>query len=269
MTKKGHRGMTTEQASIKKIAGHLTEHDFAGLIDGEVNKGNQQAKKDVVDARHGTHSVKSGKKWQMFLYARSRLASNTILQTIGNVAPLMVKCIDAFPDNFDIYQKDKVSYKTSLQKPMKALRDELRKPDIRKAFFSKAVFNASEVDYLTIKDSQDTFHIFPSAVVIDELCKLRVENSRKTNDVRTMDAQKVVFKDESTIGEIEMRNDSPQHFKEVKFWINAIKFLNLLKEAMGDNYEKRDGWSDKEKGLVKKDGLVVYGKAIKTFKPVI
>ncbi len=56
-----------------------------------------------------------------------------------------------------------------------------------------------------------------------------------------------------TIGEIEMRNDSEVHYREVKFWMDREKTLNLLK--------------DKIKSAKKKsDRILTYGKATNRFK---
>jgi len=53
--------------------------------------------------------------------------------------------------------------------------------------------------------------------------KISVENS-KARQKGQIDDQKVVFKvDKRTIGEIEMRNDSDVHYREVKFWLNKDK----------------------------------------------
>ncbi|MGQ9534055.1 MAG: hypothetical protein ACUVTF_02320, partial [bacterium] len=42
--------------------------------------------------------------------------------------------------------------------------------------------------------------------------------------------QKVVFKvDGKTHGEIEMRNDSDVHYREIKFWLDKNLTCNLLK----------------------------------------
>jgi len=46
------------------------------------------------------------------------------------------------------------------------------------------------------------------------------DNSQARNNTQISN-QKVVFKvDNKTYGEIEMRNDSEIHYREVKFWLN-------------------------------------------------
>lgn len=265
MARHKHKGMTSENAALKKIGGHIVEYDFAELIGGEVNKGDQKSKKDVIDKNHRTHSVKNGKKWQIFLYGRNRLEKNTILQTIGNVAKLLVDCIDSFPPKFEDFVKDKKLYRTKLQKPMHLLCNELQNETVRKSFFEKSMFEGSQVDYLTIKDLQqeDVFHIFPREKIVEILNRFAVKNSQKQKGrPETMDAQKVIFKHPTsankppvTIGEIEMRTDSVQHHREVKLWLDAKKFMAVLQNEFA--------------GEVKNRGKInVYGAARKTFKPI-
>jgi hypothetical protein len=57
---------------------------------------------------------------------------------------------------------------------------------------------------------------------------LKVENSKARTNLQ-LDDQKVVFKFAGkTIGEIEMRNDSDIHYREVKFWLGKSQTLDLL-----------------------------------------
>ena len=90
------RAMTSEAASIKKKTGHINEQVFAELIDGYVISG--QRKTDVMDRQGNCYSVKGAKWWQIFMYARSRFVTNTEFLEIGNVANLIIDCLDAFPE---------------------------------------------------------------------------------------------------------------------------------------------------------------------------
>lgn len=246
------RAMTSEAASLVKIGGHIAESDFATLIGGDVNKGNQQDKKDVIDKQHRTHSVKTGRYWQIFLYRQSRLETNTILKGIGNIASKMVACIDVFPESRDDYRRDRDIYKTRLQEPMKALCAELQNENHRRAFYDKAMFNGGEVNYLSAySDSQ--WHIFPSKFVVDVLTSLEITTSKKIREGQ-YDAQKVLIKGKTNVGEIEIRTDSNQHYKEIKFRIDGHnKLLPLLIEKAGDDVS-----GQKE--------IRIYGTARKTFK---
>ncbi|MEW6481441.1 MAG: hypothetical protein AB1397_00275, partial [bacterium] len=79
-----------------------------------------------------------------------------------------------------------------------------------------------------------------------------VENS-KARRITQMPNQKVIFKiNQRTCGEIEMRNDSEVHYREIKFWLSKIHIVNLLFEKIVPIKQH----SNK---------ILVYGKAIKKF----
>lgn len=85
--------------------------------------------------------------------------------------------------------------------------------------------------------------------------KISVENS-KTRQLGQIDDQKVVFKvDKRTIGEIEMRNDSDVHYREVKFWLNKDKTFKILQE----NIQNRS---------LLKENVFIYGESIKKLKKI-
>ena len=245
--------MSSEQASAKKRAGHKLEREFAELIDGEVNAGAQTDKKDVIDKQHRTHSVKGGAWWQIFLYGRSRLEKNSIFQGLGNLASLMIDCIDAFPKEREEYLNNKHRYKTKLQQPMQMLAEELQDGNIKQAFFSKALFNAGEVNYLSVwRKADQTFNIFSNEDVVNILTThLQVTNSKARTPTQ-YDAQKVLLRVNKNAGEIEIRTDSDIHYRQIKCRFNAKLITGLLI----DNYESN---------LVKQ-GLLTYGKAIKSFR---
>ena len=131
------KAMTTEHARRVKLEGHKRELVFAKLIQGEVNKGTQTDKKDVIDKEHRAHSVKGGEWWQVFLYGKHRFVTNTIFQNIGNIANLMIDCIDTFPEYRNDYEGNKDKYKTQLQFPMRKLADEFNDETVKEAFFLK------------------------------------------------------------------------------------------------------------------------------------
>lgn len=228
--------MTTTQASEKKKVGHINERHFAEIIGGEVVKGTH--KNDVIDKQGNNHSVKGGQYWQIFLYRKSRLLTNTEFQDIGRVANLMVTCLDVFPQNRKNYESDKVHFKTLLRAPMRDLYEEIRKPNIFPELLSKAIFNGKEVDYLSIltpcmsnslSASEKRYHIFTRDDVVSLLSThLEVSNSRaiKKGD---MPEQKVIFRYAGrNVGEIEIRNESDKHYKEMKWRFEACGIFALL-----------------------------------------
>lgn len=235
------KGMSSQAAAMKKIAGHVNEHDFVALIGGVLNLDSPSLKKDILDKRGRTYSVKSGKKWQIFLYSRKRLETNTVLQGIGKVAPLMVACIASLPETREKREANPTAAKLALQAPMRKLATELRQKNILKAFMIKAAFEAGQVDFWAILDpsidqtraspKEKEFHVFDAKEVVNELCRnLQVRNSEKRGRGQT-DAQKVVFRDDKQLGEIELRTD-PQNWGRMKFWLDAGRTFNLLKHRI-------------------------------------
>lgn len=241
----GYKGMDSEDASLKKIAGHVNEEDYAKLIGGEVNKSGQTKKTDVLDSKHGTHSVKSGKKWQIFLFSRSRLDSNTILAGLGNISSLLLNCIDALPQDRAQREANRSFSKLALQEPMRALASELKNPKLLRAFLQKAAFDADKVDYLAIlpasfdqteaKITDKRFYVFDAEEVVNSIFrKITVTNSKRGGKGQ-VDAQKVVFRYEFdsgkcfNIGEIEIRTDI-SNYRRAKMWFDAKRILTLLQE---------------------------------------
>lgn len=230
--------MTPEQASLKKISGHVNEYDFAELIGGAVNLGSPTDKKDVIDQQHRSHSVKGGTWWQIFLYAKSRLLTNTIFRGLGNIAELMIQCIDAFPEDLSDYSADKQFAKIRLQEPMRLLKQEIEKPDIFPALLEKSLFNGGEVNYLSILPhnlpndlpiGEKHFHVFSQRDVVNLLSThLEIQNSKARNR-RQMDDQKVVFRfNNRNLGEIEIRTDSDTHYKRIKWRFKSPAIFEIL-----------------------------------------
>lgn len=261
---KKKRAMSSELARQKKVSGHLNETHFAGLINGEVNKGDPKTKKDVIDKQHRSHSVKGGDWWQGFLYKRSRFLENTIFQGLGEIASIAIECLDVFPDSREEYQSRKIEIKYCLQKPMRALLEELKNEKILKAVLEKSLFEGGEVNYLSCylgqaKDSLDTktFHVFHKDDLINSLIQyVYPENSKARNKNQTDDL-KVVFKSRlhknSNMAEIEVRTDE-SHYRTLRFRLNAKKTFEIVKNDLGEG-----------KKLVPQ--VLFYGKARKTFNP--
>lgn len=250
------RAMTTESARRVKLAGHQAEREFVDIIGGQIYPGSR--KKDVIDEQGNIHSVKSGdKKWQIFLYRKKRFE-----ESIGFLgARLFVDCIDTFPEERKDYLNDKAKYKLNLQPKMRALKDFLDSTNPiflhsnKLVFLQEAIFHSSEVDYLAIKEG-NLFHIFDAGEVIKIIDTSTVVANSKAVQGDQMDDQKVIFKlfeKDITIGEIEMRNDSEIHYREVKFWMDREKTFNLLKNEI-------------KPARKKSERVIAYGKAISRFK---
>lgn len=231
------KAMSSEQASDVKRYGHVNERDFAKLIGGQV-VGKKIDKKDVEDRQGNNHSVKGGEWWQIFLYSRDRFVTNTEFQSMGNVAELMITCLDAFPEDRSDYESDKIPAKLRLQKPMRELCAEIRKPDIFPELLSKGIFNNDEVAYLSIltpclsnklPPNQKRFHIFSQNEVVDIFSSQLEVNNSKARKKGEMDDQKVVFRyGDKNIGEIEVRTDSKTHYREMKWRFQACGVFPML-----------------------------------------
>ncbi|CEG12995.1 hypothetical protein MSIBF_A3060004 [groundwater metagenome] len=248
------RAMTSEQASYVKRQGHSDTKEFAkliGLSDEYLN--DPKAKKDVIDKSGDSYSVKSGKKkWQIFLYGKKRFENDYSFRAMNGMGQILLKCTKCFPDKRSEYLKNKQFYKNKLQLPMTALCGKLKDTNRIIAFIDKGVFNSGEVNYLAIKH-ENKFHVFWSRDVVDVLSKnFVVENSHARNNTQISN-QKIVFKvDNKTYGEIEMRNDSEVHYREVKFWLNNPFIFKLLLRNIKEVKEYQDR-------------ILVYGNAIKKF----
>ncbi len=77
------------------------------------------------------------------------------------------------------------------------------------------------------------FTSFGEKDVVETLSEAYEVDTSKARQKGHFDHQKVVFKVRNlTHGEIEMRNDSEVHYREVKFWLSKKLTLALLKEKM-------------------------------------
>lgn len=245
------RASSSDQARSKRQEGHDNAKLFALLL-GLPNdyQNDLKAKKDVIDPSGDAHSLKSGqKKWQIFLYSEGRFDEFRVMNGIGEI---LINCINSFPLSYDEYVINKNKAKQLLRPHMVELAQKLSDKRRLKAFIEKSMFNGGEVNYLTILDDSK-FHVFHHKDVCDVMSEqLTVTNSQARKLGETPE-QKVVFKYQGvTLGEVEMRNDSPKHYREIRFNMMKPKAMKLLFE----NISAKSDFSD---------AIVVYGQAIKKF----
>lgn len=251
---KRSRASTSDNARKYRQQGYDDAMEFALLIGLTTDyKNDPQAKKDVIDPSGDAHSVKGGiKKWQVFLYGKGRFQRDLAFLVMNGVGQLLLDCIEAFPPIFQEYQRDKISAKTRLQIPMRKLAEKLQDNSRLRAFMYQSLFRGGEVNYLTVKNNNE-FHVFSNEDVVRVLGEnLTVGNSRQRQEGQ-MDAQKVVFKYKGkTLGELEMRNDSLIHYREIRFNMIIPKVVGLLFEKIPP---------------VKKynDKVIIYGRAVRKF----
>jgi hypothetical protein len=265
----GHRGSTSAQASEYKLKGHADELIFSNLIGGKVKTDATTGKADVIGPDEKVYTVKGGQiKWQIFLYGYERFKTDKEFQNLNGIGKLILECLDSFPVQYRNYELDKnlckeilkshslshpklgalkdidklkqiipneniyFNSKLKLKIATKKLRDQLAKDDNLKLFLNKSIFNSSEVDRIAIKKGS-VFLVFEKEDVLKILSKnLLIENSvsgnRKTD--LNIDGQKVIMKTTVNIIEIEIRNDSDKHYRQVRFNMNKVKALQLLEE---------------------------------------
>ncbi len=255
--------MSSAHASEVKTAGHKNEVDFATLIGGNVQQGSHTDKKDVIDRQHRSHSVKAGTWWQIFLYGRERLRTDAIFQGLGQVADIMIDCLDAFPTDRSDYLRDKVSAKQRLQPKMRRLLAEMQDPKIFRAFLDKALFDGGSAQYLSVFPgpaktliANKHFHIFNKDDVVDALISDVTLQNSKARRSGEMDDLKVTLRSallNRNIGEIEVRTDSDIHYREMKFRVNAKSVMLILTNEIRESF-------------LLHPQLTTYGRAVRTLR---
>lgn len=248
------RALTTEGARAVRQKGYDDALEFALAIGLSSDyKNDAQAKKDVIDPSGDAHSVKGGvKKWQVFLYGLGRFESDHAFVVMNGVGALLAECINAFPPTYAQYRRNKIAAKERLRIPMVKLAEKLKERPRLKAFLNKSLFNGGEVNYLTVKQD-GVFHVFLNKDVIDALGdNLEVCNSRAIS-AGQMPEQKVLLRyNGKNLGELEMRNDSEIHYREVRFNMIKPKAMEVLFEKIP---------------MTKKfnDKVLIYGNAPRRF----
>jgi hypothetical protein len=256
MSKK--KAMTSEKARDVRKKGHEDAHEFAELLGiGKEYKSDPKAKKDVIDSEGYSYSVKSGeKKWQIFLYSEKRFEQDSTFKGMNGIGSLLLECIRSFPESRDEYIKNKEEYKRKLQEPMRKLCEKLKDKRVLESFIEKSIFNSGEVNFLVIKE-KGIFHVFWNEDVVKILSNNYVVENSKARTENQLDDQKVVFKVENkTHGEIEMRNDSEIHYREVKFWLSKKLTFNLITSKI-----------DQSKHI--NDKIIAYGKAVNKLSKIL
>ena len=123
---------------------------------------------------------------------------------------------------------------------MRNLAEKLQNRTRLRAFLNKSIFNGGEVNYLTVKHD-DLFHVFYYQDVIKamsenfEVCNSRVISAGQIPE------QKVLFRYEGkNLGELEMRNDSHAHYREIRFNMIKPKVMLFLFEKIPLNKKYND-----------------------------
>lgn len=263
----GFRGSSSAQASEYKLQGHADEQLFCDLIQGFVKTDNKTGKADVIGPDQKIYSVKgANKKWQIFLYGYDRFKKDKDFQDLNGVGDLLLASLDCFPVDYDLYLRDKVicknilndycnknpqekavknldtlklmlpvnnfyfSSKLNLELNTDKLISKLSDSSILRRFLDKAIFNMAEVDRIAIKKGKK-FLIFEKPDVLDIFVENFIIEKSKAGNRRTdlnIAGQKVLMKNDTNIVELEIRNDSPIHYRQVRFNMLREKALDLL-----------------------------------------
>lgn len=284
MTINRRRAPDSDISRQKKLGGHKNESVYAALIGGSTIGGT--GKGDVKDRSGLLHSVKSGKKWQVFLYRYDRIEKSKYLSVLKS-------CLDAFTTDYDRYVSDRtkciemkeflveeegreavsrmpndfvkrklgpneyVNAKERLAEATLGVCRKLLDKDFLTQFLAEALFNGPEVTYLAVKDGA-CFRVFSRTDVLRLLAdELSPANSRAGHvpEDYNVDGQKVLLRyskgdKAKNLVEIEIRNDSEQHYREVRFNMYSKDFLALL---LGENAALES--------VKFRDGVILYGKA--------
>lgn len=268
MTINRRRAPSSIISSKKKLSGHKKEEIYAELIGGVVIKGTQKG--DVRDKNGNLHSVKSGKKWQIFLYSYSRIASSAYLS-------ILKPCLEAFPQNYPHYLADRIecigykeryvatkgkeeakklsnnyiskilepnSYidsKNKLKEKTFFAHEILKDKNYLKSFLEEAIFDNEEVIYLAVLDStykkDGRFKVFHRQDVLDILSEKlspSVSGAGRVAEDYNVPGQKVLLRYKKPDGkyknivEIEIRNDSARHYRQIRFNMYSKDTLYLL-----------------------------------------
>lgn len=284
------RAPSSEVSSEKKLSGHSREASYASLIGGATLGGT--IKGDVVDKQGNLHSVKSGKKWQVFLYRQNTISSSRFLK-------ILQPCLDAFTSDAARYFEDRekciafkedyirihgrnkakilpnesvslhlgsnayVASKERLALTTKAVCEALRDANFLRSFLGEAMFNNEEVSYLAVQDStyrrDFKFKVFTRDDVLDILTRNLypavsraglVPEDYNVGGQKTLLQYSVGRNRDKNIVEIEIRNDSEQHYREVRFNMYSKDTLHLLLGGLSAHPYRE---------LC--DGVLLYGRA--------
>lgn len=248
------RASSSDEARRYRQQGHDDALLFALAIGlDEDYKNDAKAKKDVIDPSGDSHSVKSGeKKWQIFLYGLNRFETDAFFRVMNGMGDLLMNCIKAFPNTYDEYVLNKAEAKEKLRPHMVELAEKLQDKHRLRAFIGKSMFNGGEVNYLTVYH-QNKFHVFWGKEVEHVMAEnLEVANSQ-ARQAGQFPEQKVIFKFEGTnLAELEMRNDSVVHYREIRFNMYKPKAMKLLFSKIEPKKEYNES-------------VFLYGEAIKHF----
>ena len=284
------RAPSSSTSSEKKLGGHSREEAFADHINGLVIKGTQKA--DVKDQLGNHYSVKSGKKWQIFLYSYNRISTSNHLKILQH-------CLDCFTDDTESYFKDRIkciaykenyvqkygkektkhlsnsiveeelglneyiSSKNKLREKTALVRDTLKDPATLRSFLDEAIFNCNEVSFWAIKDTtyncDSIFKVFAREDVLDIFCnEIFIETSKagKVPEDFNVDGQKTLLRYTKGGRSKNIGEIEVRNDSEIKY--KLVRFNMYSKDVLELLLSKRNNLSSARLGL----NVIAFGKAI-------
>jgi len=294
MTINRRRAPSSSISSEKKLGGHSREEIFAGHIGGSVITGIQKA--DVKDKSGNLYSVKSGKKWQLFLYSFKRISKSEHLKVLQDCLESFtsdtkkyfedrVRCIEYKENYVRTHGKEKtkqlsnscieealgyneyVNSKKNLKEKTKVVREALNDPVVLRSFLKEAIFNNDEVSMLAIKDTtyknDNLFKIFAREDVLDILCKeLFVDVSKAGNvpEDYNVDGQKTLLKYLKNGKSKNIGEIEVRNDSEIKY--KSMRFNMYSEDALRLLLSKRNNFRSTRIGL----NVIVFEKAIEIMR---
>ena len=265
------RAPKSEVSRKKKLDGHAGEREYAESIGGEVVPG--VGKGDVKDCQGVLHSVKSGKKWQLFLYNEDRIRAS---KSLG----LLTLCLESFAWGSAEYFKHRrkcIAFKETKQREQgKAQAQKLTNTQVKKVigrnvyvlskerlaratsgvceklknkkllrrFLDEAIFNAGEVAFLVVRDTHllgdNLFKVFPRDFVLNILTSTlapSVSNAGRVAVDYNVPGQKVLLRYDNRsnpVNIIEIEvRNDEKHYRLIRCNMISKYALALLLNGLG------------------------------------
>jgi hypothetical protein len=262
------RAASSEISSSKKLDGHRNEVLFAGLIDGKVIQGTQKGDVLDRDGQlysvkggtkwqiflYGYERIKDSSYLNILLpcleafpddakkYFQDRVEviefKEAYVKKHGRVKAKSLTN-EEIQNNFR--QNEYVKSKFRLAKANEAVYHKLLDKTFLRSFLEEAIFNSAEVSYLVVKDStfqkDEKFKIFSKEDVLKTFAKTMNPATSKAGNVPedfNVAGQKTTLwyenkpNSQKNIVEIEIRNDSDIHYRQVRFNMYSRDALNIL-----------------------------------------
>ena len=213
--------MTSEQATDKKISGHLIEEEFVLRNGGVVIKGT--GKIDVTNQKDN-FSIKRGKKVQWTLLSQNSVEKEFISNNIQ--VEEINKYFNFLPEKVE-YIQNKSKYKKNIYAEELSKVVSLNIDKILKIFITKN----GQVNKLSFYDDRTesngfgtgSFFIFDAEESIKTLCEM-------TKDVYFTPGGKVVIKGDLQLFEIELRKGT--NHKKLLVHSHTRRILDILKSRI-------------------------------------